>query len=227
MFRIYFLTFAGEPRDHHKFEHAHESPPSMWVPLVILAVPSIFLGFVPFGSFVYRGEVEHAGIDWAIAIPATLAGLAGIGFSALLYARPSTMPARVAAGLGGLYRAIYAKFYFDELYLFVTHQIIFRFVSRPLAWFDRRVVDGAMDLTAQASRLGGLWLRLTASGRLQNALRFVSGGACVLMIVLILAGPMPAALAFLGYVAIVAVFTSQFVRNLRGQGVPLKRIDRD
>ena len=50
MFRIYFMTFTGEPRDHHKFDHAHESPPSMWVPLAILAVPSVFLGFVPFGK---------------------------------------------------------------------------------------------------------------------------------------------------------------------------------
>jgi hypothetical protein len=104
----------------------------MWVPLVILAIPSVLLGFVPFGSFVYRGEVEHAGIDLAIAIPATLAGLTGIGLSALLYGRKSGAPARVAASLGFVYRAIAAKFYFDEIYLFVTHKIIFRFVSAPL-----------------------------------------------------------------------------------------------
>ena len=37
MFRLVILTFFGAPKDHHKFDHAHESPPSMWVPLVILA----------------------------------------------------------------------------------------------------------------------------------------------------------------------------------------------
>jgi NADH-quinone oxidoreductase subunit L len=199
MFRIYFLTFWGEPRDHHKFDHAHESPPSMWVPLAILAVPSVLLGFVPFGRYVHRGELEHAGIDFAIAIPATLAGLAGIAIAALLYGRRSEAPARVAAALGGLYRTVYNKFYFDEIYLFVTHQVIFRFVSRPLAWFDRRIVDGAMDLSAQASRLGGAWLRLTASGRLQNALRFVAGGAALLMVTLIFAGWAVAGLVLAGY----------------------------
>jgi NADH-quinone oxidoreductase subunit L len=182
---------------------------------------------VPFGSFVYRGEIEHAGIDWSVAIPATLAGLSGIGLSALLYARPSAAPARIAAALDGIYSAIYAKFYFDEIYLFVTHKVIFRFISRPLAWFDRRVVDGSMDLSAQASRLGGSWLRLTASGRLQNALRFVSGGACVLMAVLIMGRPFVTALAFAGYAAIAVLVVVQLVRNLRGQGEPLKRIDRD
>ncbi len=37
MFRLVIRTFLGEPKDHHKFDHAHESPPSMWVPLVVLA----------------------------------------------------------------------------------------------------------------------------------------------------------------------------------------------
>jgi NADH-quinone oxidoreductase subunit L len=227
MFRLYFLTFTGEARDHHRFDHAHESPASMWVPLAILAVPSVFLGFVPFGTFVYRGEMEHASIDPMVAIPATLAGLAGIATAWALYGRASDAPARVAAALGGLYRTVYNKFYFDEMYLFVTHQVIFRYISRPLAWFDRRIVDGTMDLSAQASRLGGAWLRLTASGRLQNALRFVSGGAALLMLTLIFAGPAVAALIAAGYAGVGAVLAVQVVRNVRGQGQPLKNIPRD
>ena len=189
MFRIYFMTFTGEARDHHKFDHAHESPPSMWVPLAILAVPSVLLGFVPFGSYVYRGEIEHAGIDLADRDPRDprRPGRAS-GCRRCSTGARATTPARVAASLGFVYRAIAAKFYFDEIYLFVTHQIIFRFVSAPLAWFDRRIVDGAMDLSAQASRLGGAWLRRMASGRLQTSLLVVAGGAGLLMLFLILAG---------------------------------------
>jgi NADH-quinone oxidoreductase subunit L len=49
MFRLWYLTFAGEPRDAHVAEHAHESPPSMVVPLVILAALSIAAAWnVPF-----------------------------------------------------------------------------------------------------------------------------------------------------------------------------------
>ena len=195
---------------------------------LILAVPSVLLGFVPFGSFVYRGEIEHAGIDLAIAIPATLAGLAGIGLSALLYGRKSGAPARIAASLGFVYRAIAAKFYFDEIYLFVTHKIIFRFVSAPLAWFDRRIVDGAMDLSAQASRLGGAWLRRMASGRLQTSLLVVAGGAGLLMLFLILAGrPLFTALTVAGYAAVAATVGRQIVLLLLGRAEPLKRIPRD
>jgi len=47
MFRLLILTFHGEPRDHHKFEHAHESPLVMIAPLIILATLSIFIFYTP------------------------------------------------------------------------------------------------------------------------------------------------------------------------------------
>jgi NADH-quinone oxidoreductase subunit L len=47
MFRVVILTFHGAPRDHHKFEHAHESPATMVIPLVILAILSIFIFYTP------------------------------------------------------------------------------------------------------------------------------------------------------------------------------------
>ncbi|MDF1613204.1 NADH-quinone oxidoreductase subunit L [Stygiobacter electus] len=47
MFRLVLLTFHGEPRDHHKFDHAHESPKLMVVPLIILATLSIFIWYTP------------------------------------------------------------------------------------------------------------------------------------------------------------------------------------
>ncbi len=49
MFRLWFMTFAGPPRDPHRFEHAHESPPVMYVPLVVLAVAAVVLGWPVFG----------------------------------------------------------------------------------------------------------------------------------------------------------------------------------
>jgi len=48
MFRLLFLAFAGEPRDHHKYEHAHESPRVMTIPLVVLAVMTVFSVGIPF-----------------------------------------------------------------------------------------------------------------------------------------------------------------------------------
>jgi NADH-quinone oxidoreductase subunit L len=65
MFRLVILTFFGGPKDHHKFDHAHESPPSMWVPLVILAGLSF--------SFWYSGW-----FGTLVQKPMSVANLAGI-----------------------------------------------------------------------------------------------------------------------------------------------------
>ncbi|PWB63310.1 MAG: NADH-quinone oxidoreductase subunit L [Deltaproteobacteria bacterium] len=65
MFRLVILTFFGEPKDHHKFDHAHESPPNMWVPLVVLAVLSF--------SFWYSGW-----FGTLVQKPKSVANLAGV-----------------------------------------------------------------------------------------------------------------------------------------------------
>src|SRR5205814_7987302 len=68
MFRMWFLTFAGQPRDKHAFDHAHESPPVMYLPLVILAVMAAsvawnyqYIGYFAIAAafFVGRGLQQH------------------------------------------------------------------------------------------------------------------------------------------------------------------------
>ena len=69
MFRLVIMTFFGEPKDHHKFDHAHESPPNMWVPLVVLAILSF--------SFWFKSPfVEKGWFQTLITKPATVANLA-------------------------------------------------------------------------------------------------------------------------------------------------------
>ena len=69
MFRLVIMTFLGEPKDHHKFDHAHESPPNMWVPLVVLAIFSF--------SFWFKSPfVEKGWFQTLIAKPATVANIA-------------------------------------------------------------------------------------------------------------------------------------------------------
>jgi NADH-quinone oxidoreductase subunit L len=69
MFRLVIMTFLGEPKDHHKFDHAHESPPNMWVPLVVLAIFSFSFWFK--SPFVEKGWVQTL-----ITKPATVANVA-------------------------------------------------------------------------------------------------------------------------------------------------------
>ncbi|MBF0277782.1 MAG: NADH-quinone oxidoreductase subunit L [SAR324 cluster bacterium] len=168
MFRIYFVTFWGHARSQGA-EKAHESPPVMLVPLLILAVLAVVAGFVPMGSLISIGQAsEHHGINWAIAIPAVLVALVGIGAAWLLYAgKPERVSALVRLW-GNLYILVKHKFYVDELYLFLTHKVIFRFISRPIAWFDRHVVDGGVNLSGWSTRKFGAVLSLLQTGQVQS-----------------------------------------------------------
>ena len=70
--------------------------------------------------------------------------------------------------LGRVYIIIHDKFYIDEIYLFVTQRIIFPYIGAPVAWFDRHVVDGAVNLTAHLTRLGGVVLSRLQTGQAQT-----------------------------------------------------------
>jgi NADH-quinone oxidoreductase subunit L len=107
---------------------------------------AIFAGFIPFAKLVTSdGKPFEAHIELGIAIPAVLVGLIGIGFATFFYRKETNIPETISKSLGGFYRAAYRKFYIDELYLFITKKIIFNYISRPVAWFDRHIVDGSMN----------------------------------------------------------------------------------
>lgn len=182
MFRIYFLCFWGEARTEQS-SHAHEAPWVMLLPLVILAVLSVFAGFVPMAQFVYTGKpLAHHGVNLMIAVPASLVALVGIGLAWFLYAGESSRVEAVTQRLGVLYRVVKQKFYIDEVYLFVTHRIIFRYISRPIAWFDRHIVDGMVNLAGWVTHTSGALLRYLQTGQIQTyALWFVAGGVFVLL----------------------------------------------
>ena len=111
-----------------------------------------------------------------IAIPAVLVGLAGIAVATLFYRKETNMPDQIFNALGGFSRAAYRKFYIDEVYLFITKKIIFNYVSRPIAWFDRHIVDGSMNGMAFITNEASGRMKRLQSGQLQQyALVFVSG----------------------------------------------------
>jgi len=80
-----------------------------------------------------------------IAIPSVLIGLLGIGIAYIMYRKESAIPDKLVATFKYSYKWVYNKFYIDELYLFVTKKIIFRYIAEPVAWFDRHIVDGSNE----------------------------------------------------------------------------------
>ncbi len=112
----------------------------------------------------------------AVAIPSVLIGLAGIALAWLMYKKESLLPDRIAGLFGNGYKWALNKFYMDELYLFVTKKIIFRYISEPIAWFDRHVVDGTMNAIADVTQAASVRFREFQSGQLQKyAFVFISG----------------------------------------------------
>jgi len=153
MFRLCFLTFTGKPRDQHKFDHAHESPKSMTVPLMVLGFLSVFAGWVGlpwlshgFSSFVFHGEAYHAHANYLLMLISTVVAVSGIGLAYAMYYKKAISPDTIVAKFKPIYTLLYNKYYFDELYEAAVIQPLMGF-SRVLWWFDANIVDGLVNLT--------------------------------------------------------------------------------
>jgi NADH-quinone oxidoreductase subunit L len=151
MFRLYFMTFTGQPRDHHAYEHAHESPKSMTVPLMILAVLSVCVGWwgIPwltngYSSFVYFGAVHHAAPNIALMLGSFIVAGSGIGLAYLMYYKGAISPVRMAARFKPIYTFLFNKWYFDELYMATIVNPTYR-LSEFLFKFDLWVIDGIVN----------------------------------------------------------------------------------
>lgn len=182
MFRLYFNIFWGEESHYHKTPH--EAPATMTVPLIVLAAGSAFSGFIPFSKLVTSdGKPFETHIEWIVALPSILIALAGIFVAFILYSKKSPLPDRLAATFKYTYKWSYNKFYIDEIYLFVTKKIIFRYISEPVAWFDRHIVDGTMNAIATVTQAVSFRIRGFQSGQIQKyAFVFVSGAVLIALI---------------------------------------------
>jgi NADH-quinone oxidoreductase subunit L len=175
MFRLYFSIFWGNERHYH--HEPHEAPLTMTIPLMFLAFASAFSGFIHFNQLVTSdGKAFKSDIELMIAIPSIIIALLGIGVAYLMYKKETDIPDRVAGTFKISYKWAYNKFYIDEVYLYVTKKIIFRYISTPIAWFDRHIVDGTMNSIAALTQGVSYRIRGFQSGQLQKyAFVFVTG----------------------------------------------------
>jgi len=184
MFRLYFGIFWNKQRE---YKHTpHESPLAMTLPLMVLAFLSIVTGYIHFSEYVSadkKGFEAHLNVPLA-TIAVTMA-VVGMGLAFLFYKKKTTLPDKIADTLGGLYQWVYHKFYIDELYLFVTKEIIFKRVSTPFAWFDKHVVDGTMNLIGNSTVAGSEKIKGMQSGRIQDYAFAFLGGLVILVIIVV------------------------------------------
>ncbi len=184
MFRLYFLIFWWKehkvPEGHH---HVHDQAWTMTLPLIILAAISCVAGFIPFGEFVsWNGELYDfmAHFDWTIAGISLAIAILGIGLAWKMYFRENALPDKMQNALPNLWRWCHHRFYWDELYQFITHRIIFGIICKGLAWFDSNIIDGTMNAFAAVTNKASETIKPFQSGQIQMYVLWYLLGAVAL-----------------------------------------------
>jgi NADH-quinone oxidoreductase subunit L len=211
MFRLLFMTFFGEYRaakvdEHGRLSHAHddaghghgephESPAVMLVPLLILAFLStvgglvgMHNGFEHFLGPVFGSESQEAisngsrGVEFLLMGVSLAFALAGAIIAYVLYVSKPYLPGRVAESLGGLYRAVFNKYYVDELYAKIFVNPLVNGSTRIL-WqdIDRRVIDDTVNDAADGARRVSDEVRHMESGNLRSYAGWIAAGAGILI----------------------------------------------
>lgn len=189
MFRLYYNIFWGrENRELHAAHRPHEAPLTMTLPLVFLAAVTCVAGFIPFGKLVSSDGMPYTiHIDRSVAGVSLCVAAAAIALATWMYLRErQTVADALATRFRGLHKAAYHRFYIDEVYQFVTHRVIFACISAPVAWFDRHVVDGLMNMLARVTNGAAYVIRDMQSGSVQRYCIWFLGGALGLTIFLLL-----------------------------------------
>jgi NADH-quinone oxidoreductase subunit L len=202
MFRLIFLTFHDKPRYDEHHVHVHESPKSMLVPLMILALLSIVGGWVAAPALMHGPDyftnflapmfgqggaavAEESGAYelelWLVAVAVTTS-LIGLAVAFWMYLKRPSKPEELARSMKGVYTTLLNKYYVDEFYAAV--------VVKPLLWLSTNVfwktvdvagIDGAVNGIADSATALGDKSRRTQSGNTRSYAVWVVVGAIVVI----------------------------------------------
>jgi NADH-quinone oxidoreductase subunit L len=190
MFRVLFMTFFGESRvEPETAKHIHESPATMTVPMIILAILSVVGGYIGVPhilggsnrieqflepSFSYGGiETEHlfhhvpVGIEYLLMVIAVLVGLAGIYTAYLFYMKNRAIPENLVKNYPTLHKLLYNKWYVDEIYEAVFEKPGHFIGSVFWVIWDELIIDGIVIGISNIVRGIGTGLRFVQTGSVQ------------------------------------------------------------
>jgi NADH-quinone oxidoreductase subunit L len=208
MFRLYFMTFHGRSRlTEEAKHHLHESPNSMTIPLMILAVLSLAGGFIQlplmeggqrlseflapvFMDVAHVGEAaaaahgaEHAGtgLEIALMVISLVVAASGIFLAYRFYMVDPEAPARLAERMRGLYRLVFNKYWVDEIYNDRIVEPIRRGSIALWEKFDAAVIDGAVNGVGRQIERGAGLLRQAQTGSVQVYAMVITLGLVVVL----------------------------------------------
>ncbi|HUP11222.1 MAG TPA: proton-conducting transporter membrane subunit, partial [Niastella sp.] len=183
MFRLYYSIFW---RGTSEAKHSHQTW-QMSLPLILLALGSLSAGFIPFGKFVsFNGSPIEVHAHTSLIIAAVSASVLGIAIATLLYRSKSPVPLKIVNRFIGLHEVISRKFYIDEVYIFITKKIVFNLVSRPIAWFDRNVIDYSVNQSGVATEAVSEGIKKMQSGSIQSYTVYFMAGLILFALSIIL-----------------------------------------
>jgi len=192
MTRLVLLTFFGQPRDHHRYEHAHEAPANMVLPMAVLCVLSIVGGPLLLGPDVLHHfqavtrpagtpHMHYVALDAETIRNALLIFGTGAGAALLAFGLRVIDPERVKRALGPVHRFIDNRWYVDELYAWIVEHVQ-QNVSRLCDAFDRFIIIGTfVNGSAWTTRAAGAAIARFQTGSVRAyALLFLAGVAALL-----------------------------------------------
>lgn len=208
MFRLLFMTFYGKSNmTKHVEEHVHESPMSILIPLLVLALLSILGGFIGFptasaiNSFLAPviggghhgvadgGDLHHVSNSLMFSMMGISTGIAivGILLAYLMYIKQPDLPAKIVGKFKLIYTIIYNKYYVDEIYdaTIVKPTVKTSFILWKIV--DVKIIDGFVNAVARIVELKSEVLKLFQTGYVRNyALSILLGGVIIIVCSLVL-----------------------------------------
>ena len=167
MFRLYFSIFWNKEK--HLEHHHGEGTWNMKLPLIILGVCSLLVGFIPFSNFITAdGKAFDTTFHLLFSIAPVSLALLGILIATWYFRFENECPEKHSKKLGNFFIVAKNKFYLDELYLFITKKIVFNLIGKPAAWFDRNVIDASVIGTARVTASVSGRIKEFQSGKVQD-----------------------------------------------------------
>jgi NADH-quinone oxidoreductase subunit L len=190
MFRLWYMAFLGKPRTEGL--HPHESPLSMLVPLVLLALLSIgggWIGIERFSEFLApsTGALHlHSSMpNLELILSVVAVAIAALGWlvAHIFYSAKPEAPAKLAAASGPIYTLVANKYYVDELYGALIVKPLLATSRFVLGWVvEGAILGGAAWLLAGTANMSGAILQKWQSGNLRSYAAWLAAGAAVLLV---------------------------------------------
>jgi NADH-quinone oxidoreductase subunit L len=198
MFRLFILTFMGQPRyTHHDVHHVHESPTPMLIPLIVLAFFSIVAGYVGVPRFItghhepiveflqpilLQIEAITVSMEWILMLASVAASGIGLLLAYVFYVKRPDLPARVSSSASALYSILTNKYYVDEIYdrILVLPIVL---AARQFLWqiVDVAIIDGIVNGIGKIVRASADGLRHMQTGYVRTYAAWILFGGILIV----------------------------------------------